>query len=190
MTPSWCLTRLSGRRRRSSCWLSGTTPHHPSSTISRDWGMICLWSWINLFTPQTRWMKRAGCWWATSGWRIGYWKHSTILVRWCLMGHPEAFQTRWTWCLHFHVLACQRNANFSSGVPGLDTTPNPRHLNVQEVVQSLWFSENKHLQWRISTSLSERLLVFDFTAEQHVYVLLKMIRKWFIKPVVGDNLKA
>jgi len=34
----------------------------------------------------------------------------------------------------------------------------------------------------------ERLLVFDFTAEQqHVYVLLKMMRKWFIKPVVGDK---
>jgi len=52
------------------------------------------------------------------------------------------------------------------------------------------FRENKHLQWRISTSLTERLLVFDFTAEQqHVYVLLKMI-KWFIKPVVGDNLST
>jgi len=53
------------------------------------------------------------------------------------------------------------------------------------------FSEYKHLQWRISTTLWERFLVFDFTAEQqHVYVLLKMMRKSFIKPIVKDKLST
>ena len=81
--------------------------------------------------------------------------------------------------------------------------PRPGHQPKQETLararacpvfidpQGHQFSEDKHLQWRISKSLTERFLVFDFTADQQrVYVLLKMIRKWFIKPVVGDNLST
>ncbi|XP_052812066.1 uncharacterized protein LOC128239464 [Mya arenaria] len=43
-------------------------------------------------------------------------------------------------------------------------------------------------EWRFSTSLIERLLVFDFTTTQiKVYTLLKMIRKTFIKPHLGEK---
>ncbi|XP_052814438.1 uncharacterized protein LOC128241515 [Mya arenaria] len=47
------------------------------------------------------------------------------------------------------------------------------------------------LEWRFSTSLMERLLVFSFNIIQiKVYVLLKMIRKSFLKQFVGDNLST
>jgi len=75
--------------------------------------------------------------------------------------------------------------------PKPETLERARHCPTFLVPQGHPFSEHKHLQWRISTSLWERFLVFDFTAEQqHVYVILKMIRKSFIKPVVGDNLST
>jgi len=75
--------------------------------------------------------------------------------------------------------------------PKPETLERARRCPTFLVPQGHPFSEHKHLQWRISTSLWERFLVFDFTAEQqHVYVLLKMIRKTFIKPVVGDNLST
>jgi len=75
--------------------------------------------------------------------------------------------------------------------PKPETLERARHCPTFLVPQGHPFSEHKHLQWRISTSLWERFLVFDFTAEQqHVYVLLKMIRKSFIKPVVGDNMST
>jgi len=75
--------------------------------------------------------------------------------------------------------------------PKPETLERARHCPTFLVPQGHPFSEHKHLQWRISTSLWERFLVFDFTAEQqHVYILLKMIRKSFIKPVVGDNLST
>ena len=75
--------------------------------------------------------------------------------------------------------------------PKPETLERARHCPTFLVPQGYPFSEDKHLQWRISTSLWERFLVFDFTAEQqHVYVLLKMVRKWFIKPVVGDKLST
>ena len=75
--------------------------------------------------------------------------------------------------------------------PKPETLECARNCPIFLVPQGHPFSDNKHLQWRISTSLTERFLVFDFTAEQqHVYVLLKIIRKWFIKPVVGDNLST
>jgi len=75
--------------------------------------------------------------------------------------------------------------------PKPETLERARRCPTFLVPQGHPFSEHKHLQWRISTSLWERFLVFDFTAEQqHVYVLLKMIRKSFIKPVVGDNLST
>jgi len=75
--------------------------------------------------------------------------------------------------------------------PKPETLERARRCPTFLVPQGHPFSEHKYLQWRISTSLWERFLVFDFTAEQqHVYVLLKMIRKTFIKPVVGDNLST
>jgi len=75
--------------------------------------------------------------------------------------------------------------------PKPETLERARRCPTFLVPQGHPFSEHKHLQWRISTSLWERFLVFDFTAEQqHVYVLLKIIRKSFIKPVVGDNLST
>jgi len=44
------------------------------------------------------------------------------------------------------------------------------------------------LQWRLSTSLTERQLMFDFTEEQLlVYTLLKMLRCEYSKPKFGDN---
>ncbi|XP_052814316.1 uncharacterized protein LOC128241435 isoform X2 [Mya arenaria] len=47
------------------------------------------------------------------------------------------------------------------------------------------------LEWRFSTSLMERVLVFSFNINQiKVYVLLKMIRKSFLKHFVGDNLST
>jgi len=75
--------------------------------------------------------------------------------------------------------------------PKAETLERVRRCPTFLVPQGHPFSEHKHLQWRISTSLWERFLVFDFTAEQqHVYVLLKIFRKSFIKPVVGDNLST
>jgi len=72
--------------------------------------------------------------------------------------------------------------------PKPETLERARRCRTFLVPQGHPFSEHKHLQWRISTSLMERFLVFDFTSEQqHVYVLLKMIRKCFIEPVVGDD---
>jgi len=75
--------------------------------------------------------------------------------------------------------------------PKLETLERARCCPTFLVPQGHPFSEHKHLQWRISTSLWERFLVFDFTAvQQHVYVLLKMIRISFIKPIVGDKLST
>ncbi|XP_052819192.1 uncharacterized protein LOC128245033 isoform X2 [Mya arenaria] len=43
-------------------------------------------------------------------------------------------------------------------------------------------------EWRFSTSIMERLLVFDMNTVQHrVYVFIKMIRKSIIKQVVDDR---
>ncbi|XP_052766967.1 uncharacterized protein LOC128207840 [Mya arenaria] len=43
-------------------------------------------------------------------------------------------------------------------------------------------------QWRFSTSLMERFLIFDFSPVQvKVYTLTKIIRKTFLKPVFGDR---
>ncbi|XP_052819034.1 uncharacterized protein LOC128244925 [Mya arenaria] len=46
-------------------------------------------------------------------------------------------------------------------------------------------------EWRFSTSLMERLLIFDMTTIQlKVYVTIKIIRKTFLKPIVGDRLST
>ncbi|KAK3598894.1 hypothetical protein CHS0354_036201 [Potamilus streckersoni] len=49
-------------------------------------------------------------------------------------------------------------------------------------------SPEKHLEWRISLSYGEKILVWQFNSTQYrCYVLLKMINKHFIKPKVGEN---
>jgi len=46
----------------------------------------------------------------------------------------------------------------------------------------------RKLQWRVSTALTERVLMFDFTEVQMlVFILLKMLRLEYIKPSFGDN---
>ncbi|KAH3704029.1 hypothetical protein DPMN_079084 [Dreissena polymorpha] len=52
--------------------------------------------------------------------------------------------------------------------------------------------DNSHeLYWRLSTNLIERHLMFDLTMTQiKVYVIMKMIRKEFCKPLVGDRLST
>ncbi|XP_052783293.1 uncharacterized protein LOC128219524 [Mya arenaria] len=55
---------------------------------------------------------------------------------------------------------------------------------VTESVRSL-------LEWRYSTSRMERLFVFDWSIQQlKVYILLKLIRKTFLKPIFGDRLST
>ena len=49
-------------------------------------------------------------------------------------------------------------------------------------------SQEKHLQWRISFSLQERLLVINFNAVQlKCYILAKMIKKEFIHKPLGEK---
>ncbi|KAL3860628.1 hypothetical protein ACJMK2_010724 [Sinanodonta woodiana] len=49
-------------------------------------------------------------------------------------------------------------------------------------------SPERHLEWRISLSYGEKILVWQFSSSQYkCYVVLKMINKYFIKPKVGDN---
>ncbi|XP_045205144.2 uncharacterized protein LOC123557622 [Mercenaria mercenaria] len=49
-------------------------------------------------------------------------------------------------------------------------------------------SENARIEWRISYSFAERLLIFDFNITQvRCLVLLKMIKKEYLQPVVGDG---
>ncbi|KAL3860631.1 hypothetical protein ACJMK2_010727 [Sinanodonta woodiana] len=49
-------------------------------------------------------------------------------------------------------------------------------------------SPERHLEWRISLSYGEKILVWQFSSTQYkCYVVLKMINKSLIKPMVGDN---
>ncbi|KAK3581602.1 hypothetical protein CHS0354_017461 [Potamilus streckersoni] len=49
-------------------------------------------------------------------------------------------------------------------------------------------SDYKHVEWRISLSYGEKVLVWQFNHTQYkCYVLLKMINKYFIKPKFGEN---
>ncbi|KAK3599472.1 hypothetical protein CHS0354_006594 [Potamilus streckersoni] len=49
-------------------------------------------------------------------------------------------------------------------------------------------SPEKHLEWRISISFGEKLLVWQFNSTQYkCYILLKIINKNFIKPIVGND---
>ncbi|KAL3882948.1 hypothetical protein ACJMK2_029250 [Sinanodonta woodiana] len=50
------------------------------------------------------------------------------------------------------------------------------------------FSQEQHLEWRISISYGEKILVWLFNATQYrCFILLKMINKCFIKPAVGND---
>ncbi|KAK3610351.1 hypothetical protein CHS0354_029822, partial [Potamilus streckersoni] len=49
-------------------------------------------------------------------------------------------------------------------------------------------SSERHLEWRISISYGEKILVWQFNSTQYkCYVLLKMINKHYIKPMIGEN---
>ncbi|XP_045191405.2 uncharacterized protein LOC123548308 [Mercenaria mercenaria] len=51
--------------------------------------------------------------------------------------------------------------------------------------------ENEELEWRISTSLAERCLMFNLNITQiRCYILMKMILKTFIKPYSGDTVSS
>ncbi|KAH3798552.1 hypothetical protein DPMN_152152 [Dreissena polymorpha] len=46
-------------------------------------------------------------------------------------------------------------------------------------------------QWRMSTNMTERLLMFDLNiVHMKTYILTKMIRKELLKPIVGDRLST
>ncbi|XP_045204240.2 uncharacterized protein LOC123557081 [Mercenaria mercenaria] len=52
-------------------------------------------------------------------------------------------------------------------------------------------SQNEEFEWRISTSLAERCLMFNLNITQiRCYVLMKMILKTFIKPHFEDNISS
>ncbi|KAL3855645.1 hypothetical protein ACJMK2_014852 [Sinanodonta woodiana] len=49
-------------------------------------------------------------------------------------------------------------------------------------------SPESHLEWRISISYGEKLLVWQFNSTQYkCYVLLKMIKKRFVQPICGEK---
>ncbi|KAK3610350.1 hypothetical protein CHS0354_029821 [Potamilus streckersoni] len=49
-------------------------------------------------------------------------------------------------------------------------------------------SPERHIEWRISVSYGEKILIWQFNSTQYkCYVLLKMINKHYIKPMFGEN---
>ncbi|KAH3784110.1 hypothetical protein DPMN_162061 [Dreissena polymorpha] len=53
------------------------------------------------------------------------------------------------------------------------------------------FDNSHELYWRLSTNLMERRLMFDLSMSQmKVYVIMKIIRKEFCKPLVGKRLSS
>ena len=74
--------------------------------------------------------------------------------------------------------------------PKPDTLKYARKFPVFFIPQGHPHSElnERNLQWRLSTSLTERALMFDFTEVQMlVYILLKMLKIENIKPQFEDN---
>ncbi|XP_052806081.1 uncharacterized protein LOC128235307 [Mya arenaria] len=66
-----------------------------------------------------------------------------------------------------------------------------RNLGIFIVPQGYPYSDCPNSEWRFSTSLTERRLMFSLTIVQiKVYVLLKMIRISFFKPLFGDRLST
>ncbi|XP_052790128.1 uncharacterized protein LOC128224351 [Mya arenaria] len=75
----------------------------------------------------------------------------------------------------------------------------PRHETLAKARQCETFlvpqghaeSDQSKLEWRFSTSLIERLLMFDLNILKiQVYTFLKILRKSFFKPLVGDRLST
>ncbi|XP_052790130.1 uncharacterized protein LOC128224353 [Mya arenaria] len=66
-----------------------------------------------------------------------------------------------------------------------------RHCKTFLVPQGHAESDQSKLEWRFSTSLIERLLMFDLNILKiQVYTFLKILRKSFFKPLVGDRLST
>ncbi|XP_052792906.1 uncharacterized protein LOC128226857 [Mya arenaria] len=66
-----------------------------------------------------------------------------------------------------------------------------RQCDTYLVAQGHAESDQSKLDWRFSTSQIERLLMFDLNILQiQVYTFLKIIRKSFFKPLVGDRLST
>ncbi|KAH3784271.1 hypothetical protein DPMN_162225 [Dreissena polymorpha] len=65
----------------------------------------------------------------------------------------------------------------------------PRQTLGTLTVRTLDYSHERY--WRLSTNLIERLLMLDLTMTQmKVYVTMKIIKKEFCKPLVGDRLST
>ena len=72
--------------------------------------------------------------------------------------------------------------------PKTETLEYARQCPAFFVPQGYHDSEDRHLHWRVSTTLTERKLMSELTDEQLlVYVMLKMMRICYIKPQFGDN---
>jgi len=72
--------------------------------------------------------------------------------------------------------------------PKSETLEYARQCPVFFIPQGHPHSLFNELQWRVSTSLTERKLIFNFSEEQMlVFVLLKMLRKEYCKPKFGDD---
>jgi len=72
--------------------------------------------------------------------------------------------------------------------PNSETLEYARQCPVFFIPQGHPRSRFNELQWRVSTSLTERKLIFDFSEIQMlVFILLKMLRKQYCKPKFDDN---
>jgi len=74
--------------------------------------------------------------------------------------------------------------------PKPETIEYARHCQVFFIPQGHPHSplNERNLQWRLSTSLAERKLMFDFTDEQMlVFILLKMLKKEYCKQTLCDK---
>ncbi|WAR12169.1 hypothetical protein MAR_026349, partial [Mya arenaria] len=75
--------------------------------------------------------------------------------------------------------------------PRRDTLEKAKSLGTFLVAQGSSESINSKLEWRCSTSLIERAIMFDLgTVHLKTFVLLKILRKTIFKPVVGDRLST
>ncbi|XP_052815342.1 uncharacterized protein LOC128242290 [Mya arenaria] len=69
--------------------------------------------------------------------------------------------------------------------------PSRCHSTALNVTQDNHYYPQSRWEWRFSTSMMERLLVFDMNILQRkTYVFIKILRKTFLKPIVGDRLST
>ncbi|XP_052817661.1 uncharacterized protein LOC128243766 [Mya arenaria] len=65
------------------------------------------------------------------------------------------------------------------------------HSTALHVTQDDLYYPQSRWEWRFSTSMMERLLMFDMNIVQRkTYVFIKILRKTFLKPIVGDRLST